>query len=298
MIVTWEFKPGPPEKHSVPLSIEHGGRRRTCLLHAPPSLREGEAAPLVLAFHGTGGTGAGMEAVSGLSRLSDRRGFIVAYPDAVDRSWNDGRGLDPLPSHREGIDDAGFVAALVAEIRRARAVAPGRVGAAGISNGGFFCHYLAAKRADLVAAIAPVAAGMAPAVAADFKPARPVSVLAIQGTEDPLIPYAGGNVKWYRGGALSAEAAVRTWAEHDGCGPDPRREEIPLEGPGEGMRARRDAYRGGKEGTEAELVTLEGGGHTWPGGMQFLPERIIGKTCRGVDASAMIWDFFRRHLRA
>jgi polyhydroxybutyrate depolymerase len=298
MIVTWKFEPGPPEEHSAPFPVEHGGRRRTCLLHVPPSLRKGAPAPLVLAFHGTGGTGAGMEAVSGLSRLSDRRGFIVAYPDAVDRSWNDGRGLGHLPSHREGVDDAGYIAALVEELRRAGVAGPGRVCATGISNGGFFCHYLAAKRADLVVAIAPVAAGMAPAVAADFKPARPVSVLAIQGTEDPLIPYAGGAVKWYRGGVLSAEASARKWAEHNGCGPDPRREEIPLEGPGEGMRARRDAYRGGKEGAEVELVTLEGGGHTWPGGLPFLPERIIGKTCRGVDASAMVWEFFSRRLPA
>jgi polyhydroxybutyrate depolymerase len=298
MIVTWKFHPGPPEEHSVLQSIEHGGRWRTYLLHVPPSLREGEPAPLVLALHGTGGTGTGMEAVTGLSPLSDRHGFIVAYPDAVDRSWNDGRGLDHLPSHRQGVDDVGFAVDLVGEIRRAHAVDPGRIFAAGISNGAFFSHYLAARRADLVAAIAPVAGGMAPAVAGDFRPARPVSVLALQGTDDPLIPYAGGEVKWYRGGVVAAEEAVRKWAEVDGCRPDPRREEVPLQGPGEGMRVRRDTYGGGREGAEAGLVTIEGGGHTWPGGLQFLPERIIGKTCRGVNASELIWEFFSGHPRA
>ncbi len=290
MIVTWKFQPGPPEEHSVPRSIEHGGLRRTYLLHVPPSRRQGEPAPLVLALHGTGGTGLGMEAVTGLSALSDRHGFIVAYPDGVEKGWNDGRGPGTT-------DDVGFMAALVEEVRRACGVDPGRVYAAGISSGAFFSHYLAARRADLVAAIAPVVGGMSPSLAGDFRPARPVSVLILQGTDDPLVPFAGGKVKWYRGGVVPAGEAVRRWVEHDGCAPEPWLDDLADRDPRDGMRVRRATYGGGREGTEVVLVTVEGGGHTWAGGLQFLPERIIGKTCRDVSASDLIWEFFSRHRR-
>jgi polyhydroxybutyrate depolymerase len=45
------------------------------------------------------------------------------------------------------------------------------------------------------------------------------------------------------------------------------------------------------------LIRLEGGGHTWPGGLQYLPERLIGGVCRDFDATELIWTFFRRHSK-
>jgi polyhydroxybutyrate depolymerase len=43
------------------------------------------------------------------------------------------------------------------------------------------------------------------------------------------------------------------------------------------------------------LVALAGGGHTWPGGTQYLPKAIVGAVCPELDASRVIWDFFRQH---
>ena len=40
------------------------------------------------------------------------------------------------------------------------------------------------------------------------------------------------------------------------------------------------------------LFSVHGGGHTWPNGEQYLPEGIIGKTTRDLDASEQLWDFF------
>ncbi len=297
MIVTWSFRPGPPDEHTVPISLDHGGIRRTCLLHDPPSRRMGVPVPLVLALHGGGGSGLAMETVTGLSVLSDRHGFVVAYPDAVGGHWNDGRGLRQLRSHREGVDDVGFMAALVGELARTRGVDTRRVYAAGISNGAIFCHTLAARRADLVAAVAPVIGGMVPSVAADFRPARPVSVIVVQCTADPLVPFGGGVVAWNRGRIVPTAEAVRKWAEFDGCAAEPVREELPDLDPSDGMRVMRETYGGGREGSEVVLVTIEGGGHTWAGGVQYLPERVIGRTCRDVNASALIWEFFSRHPR-
>jgi len=48
-------------------------------------------------------------------------------------------------------------------------------------------------------------------------------------------------------------------------------------------------------GPRVVLVTIDGGGHTWPGGPQYLPRFMIGRVCRDLDASDLIWDFFAKH---
>jgi polyhydroxybutyrate depolymerase len=36
-------------------------------------------------------------------------------------------------------------------------------------------------------------------------------------------------------------------------------------------------------------------GHTWPGGISILPERIVGKTSDKIKANDLIWEFFEKH---
>jgi len=64
-----------------------------------------------------------------------------------------------------------------------------RVYVTGMSNGAMMSYTLACELSDRITAIAPVA-GDLPAV--PCRPARPISVLAINGTADPLVPYTGG----------------------------------------------------------------------------------------------------------
>ena len=42
---------------------------------------------------------------------------------------------------------------------------------------------------------------------------------------------------------------------------------------------------------------MKGGGHTWPGGTQYLAPALIGRVCRDFDASAVIFRFFDEHGR-
>ena len=64
----------------------------------------------------------------------------------------------------------------------------------------------------------------------------------------------------------------------------------------DGTRLVRTGFTGAG-GTSVELITVEGGGHTWPGGIQYAPARVIGRTSRALDASAHIWEFFAGHAR-
>ncbi|MCI0635197.1 MAG: prolyl oligopeptidase family serine peptidase [Actinobacteria bacterium] len=285
------------DEHTVERSLDHGGIARTYRLHVPPGLDARKPAAVVLVFHGGGGNGKQVERYTRLSALSDREGFIAVYPDAVDGNWNDGRAVAKLRAQREKIDDVGFACAVLDALAKERAIDPKRVFATGISNGAFFSHRLAAERSERIAAIAPVVGGMAPAVAAAFAPAKPVSVLVIQGTEDPLVPYGGGTVARDRGELVDTAEALRLWAEHDACGKPAADEALPDAAPRDGTRIVRVRRSGGRDGTEVVLLRVDGGGHTWPGGRPYLPELVIGRTSEDLDATEEIWRFFAAHPR-
>ena len=277
--------------------IEHGGLRRSYRLHVPPDLKK--PAPLVVVLHGGGGRGRGMERMSGFSELADKEGFLVAYPDGEGRNWFDGRQGDFSKAHKERRDDAGFVAAMIEEIARDFEVDRARVYATGISNGGFFSHYLGATRSELFAAIAPVVGGLADPFHKEFAPKRPVAVLVAQGTEDPLVPYAGGGVSAFkreRGRLIPTGEALRLWVKADGCGEALQETELPDADPRDGCRVKRLTWTSCKKGTEVQLLRMEGAGHTWPSGPQYLPKMMIGGVCRDFG-SAYIWEFFKAHPR-
>lgn len=278
--------------------LEHDGHTRTYLLHIPERAA-GHPAPLVIALHGGFGTGAAMAKLTGLRKIADREGFVVAFPDGLYRNWNDGRVAEASHTHRAKTDDVGFIDAMIDRISAEVRIDAKRVFLTGISNGAIFSHTYAALRANRVAAIAPVVGGIAVPFAEHFQPQSPVSVLIIQGADDPLVPYDGGAISGRRRGEIiSTRLAVEKWREADHCMPtDPVMERLPDTDPEDGCQTVRSRWSPCAEHSEIELYRLEGGGHTWPGGAQYLPRMFIGSVCRDFDASEVIWQFFARHAR-
>lgn len=84
-------------------SIIAGGLVRTFRVYVPLSHNRTRPAPLLIALHGGGGTGTAMErlTIGGLNRLAARDGFVVVYPDGVERHWNDGRGIAEYRAERK-----------------------------------------------------------------------------------------------------------------------------------------------------------------------------------------------------
>ena len=250
------------------------GVSRGFLMHLPSTYRAGRPVPLVLVFHGGGGRASGIAPHTGFSRLAEQEGFVAVYPDGLEGRWNDGRGY--AATH----DDVGFVRALLDTLERELSIDPRRVYATGISNGAMFSYRLACDLPGVFAAVAPVAGAMPVDLAPSCRHTEPVSVLAMQGTADPLMPYAGGGVGRRPGRVLSAQQSVSgsTMPPSQGS-----------------TQVRRTTFNGCRDDRSVELYTVEGGGHTWPGGPPV--GGSVGRVSRDIDATPVIWSFFAQHPR-
>jgi polyhydroxybutyrate depolymerase len=273
----------------LPGTFRSGGMNRTYTLHIPP----GDPVGLVLSLHGGGGTGIGQQGLTDFDTVADANNLLVAYPDGYDRSWADGRGASPADRHH--VDDVGFLVGLAGKLQSEYNIAAGHVFVTGMSNGGFMTNRLACDRADVFAAIAPVAGTLGKGVACN--PSRPVSVLEEHGTVDPLVPFNGGNVRG-RGGishSISVRSMVDKWRAADGCPGDPSVQVLP--DVGDGTVVHRFDSTACAASTEVVFYQIDNGGHTWPGGKQYLPQAIIGRTSRALDASEVIVRFFLARAR-
>jgi polyhydroxybutyrate depolymerase len=266
-----------------------GSMLRTYTMHLPP----GDPVGLVLNLHGGGGTGNGQRGLTDFDAVADAHNLLVVYPDGYDKSWADGRGASPADRHH--IDDVGFLVALAAKLQNNYNIAPGHVFVTGMSNGGFMSNRLGCDHADVFAAIAPVDGTLGVGVACN--PSRPVSVWEAHGTADPLVPFKGGAVHG-RGGlshSISVTAMVDKWRAADGCQGAPTAQVLP--NVGDGTVVHRFDSTACAESTEVVFYQIDNGGHTWPGGKQYLPKAIVGPTTRALDGSEAIAQFFLAHAR-
>jgi polyhydroxybutyrate depolymerase len=279
-------------------SISSGGLQRTYTVHVGTSYDRNRPTPLLIVLHGGGGNGQGMIKLTNFNPIADSENFIVVYPDGFEKHWNDGRAVQRYSAQAQNVDDVSFLSALINHLSSQYNIDPKRVYATGISNGAFMSNRLGCELSQKIAAIAPVAGNMPVNIASICAPARPISVLIINGTDDPLVPWAGGfahlgSIKL--GEILSVENTVKFWVDNDKCHSSPLVAQLPDKDPSDGTTVRTETYEGCADSTEIILYAVKGGGHTWPGGPQYLPRLIIGRTSRDFNASEVIWQFFSEH---
>jgi len=271
-------------------SLFVGGLKRTYLVHIPGGYDSTKPTPVVLALHGAAMTGSMMVRFSGLNETSENNNFIVVYPNGTGfgplQTWNAG-GLPPKMA-RGKPDDVEFIGKVLDDLSNRTNVDAKRVYACGMSNGAMMCYRLAAELSDRIAAIAPVAGTVA---IAESHPKRPVPVLHFHGNADPIVPFNRVTSKPSFMKLSCAEESIQTWVKLDSCDEKPT-EDI-LSKAGDEMKVTRKTYGHGRDGSEVVLVTIEGGGHTWPG--QKPPVEFIGKSAMNISADDLIWEFFRKH---
>ncbi|MBI3985695.1 MAG: prolyl oligopeptidase family serine peptidase [Lentisphaerae bacterium] len=272
------------------------GRTRTFHVHVPANLRDRKASPLVIALHGGGSTGAGMERFSGLSETADQAGFLVVYPDGTGRrkrllTWNSG-GCN-VYAQQNGVDDVGFIGALIDFMVKQYQADPARVYLTGISNGAMMAYRLAAVMPGRIAAIATVSGTLTADVAAVR---TPVPVLHFHGTEDQYVPFEGGHgTRSITGDAYpSVSNTIAAWVRIDKASPEPVVETLP-DRTHDGTQVIRYAYGTKQDPRLVVLYKIVSGGHNWPGRSRV--ERILGKATTQISANELMWEFFRDRVK-
>jgi len=287
-------------------------------LRMPAGYDPAVAYPVVLVFHGGGGSASNAETMTCpegdrddpacLQGVGDREGFVTVFPNGSGfpparrfRTWNAGGGTDGwnCTSGRacaEGVDDMAYVDAVLDDLARRVHVDPSRVYAVGLSNGAALVHRLACERSTRVAAVVAVAGSNQFATTAPCRPRDPVAVMEVHGTEDPCWTYETSERACAdRGGRkLGAVASASGWAERLAC-TDVSEAPLP-DVVDDGTATTVRTWSGCAGGVEVALATVEGGGHTWPNGDPALPERRVGRVTRDWG-NEVVWGFLRRFAR-
>jgi polyhydroxybutyrate depolymerase len=254
------------------------GQDRVFYLHLPPAYDGTTPLPLVVVLHGGGGNGPRIARQTDFETKADAEGFVVVFPNGQDvgngkHYWNAGRDTsnDPEKAKATG-DDVAFIDALIGQLVRELAIDQQRIYVTGFSNGASMTHQVACALSDRIVAVAAVSSGLS--VACD--PTSPVSVLQMNGSDDPhftdeTIEVGGQQVGWWY--------AISFWSEFNACSAEPVVETV--------GRVTTETHQPCADGTEVVRITLEGVGHNWPGGPAGPDDPV--------SATDVVWDFFARH---
>lgn len=275
--------------------LEAGGLERSFSFYAPPQLAAN--APLIVALHGANSDGQKLRAFTGyeFDVLADRNGFMVAYPDSFAGSWNDCRVASHNQARRQGIDDVGFVKAVIANLQARYSVA-GPVYVLGYSTGGLMVYRLAMEAPETFAAAAAISANLPTDADSDCTASgTPVSIAILNGTADQINPFDGGKMHsvWTTdlGNLQSAEQSARYFAALAGQAGQPYVERLNDRDGHPLTWVERRTWSGGA--ANIELVAIHGGGHTISQSLVRQP-RILGPTSTDVDAPQEVWRFFKQ----
>lgn len=267
--------------------LEYGGRAREYLVLPVEQPRS-----MTFVLHGGGGKAAHMiRLAEGLPEIAKQKHILLVYPQGIDKGWNDGRDTKISTAISENIDDAGFLDSLALKLAADYKIPEDKIFITGISNGGMMSQRLACE-SRAFRAIASVAANLQESFAPKCKPSAPISTLFILGTEDPLVPYGGGDITLFkktRGRVLSADATLQFWRSRNQCNADSVKTDVP-DTTRDNTSATVETWSCGN--ARVRLIRVLGGGHTWPGGLQYLPEVVVGRTSRDFSASEEIVRFF------
>lgn len=269
--------PGTTAKQDIAAhpALARGSAIRSYLVHIPGRYTANRPQAVVLVFHGHGGDAAGAESSSGFSELAEQRHFIAVYPQGLldDSGLPFWASIGPIDY---GIDDALFVSDILTKLQTELCVDPNRIYATGFSNGGGMSGFLACKLAMRIAAFAPVS-GNYYALPGGCHPGRPVPILEIHGTADPIVPYAGippsENPIWH---LPAIPQWLKDWATQDGCSQGPV---IFLHKPD----VTGEQWLHCLANAAVVHYRMEGGGHSLPA------------TINGEATAAIMWNFFQAH---
>lgn len=281
-----------------PASLQYADAWRTYGVYAPANVTS--SPPVVIALHGGGGTGERFRKISSYAfdLLADDAGFVVVYPDGLERHWNDCRERGLFSANRQSVDDVGFLLKLVSVLERAYGVDRQSVFVAGLSNGGQMAYRMALEAPETVQAVAGIAANLPTEDNLECTPrddADPVPVLIVNGTDDPVNPYTGGRVGFFgfgfSGKVRSTEETARFFARRAGIDAplSPDLHYVDRNPDDRSLAYQRVWLRA--ENPHVAMLSLAGGGHSVPHPDVPFPS-YLGRTNQDINAVQLIAQFF------
>jgi polyhydroxybutyrate depolymerase len=287
-----------PTAHADELRVDGTIRTYTAIVPA-----HAQNLPLVLVLHGNTQQGHDVRERTSWAAVAARERFVAVFSDGLDRAWADLRTPDERlgGSPPAGTDDTAFLVELARHFVDAGIADRRRVYAAGVSNGGAMALTLACLRPDTFAAVASVAMEFTPSAMARCAPGRAIPVLLMNGTADPLIPYAGGHAGRRGTGAeyLPTAQTLAFWRQRNGCAAtDAAAVSLPdVDATDRSTVTRIDSRC--PQGADVVLYRVDGGGHRWPDRIADarhprLVDAILGPQNHDIDGPALAWQFLRQ----
>lgn len=281
---------------------------RQYLVMQPPGAKDG-VKPLLILLHGHGGSGEfmlGQRSIQGYSsqgwqKLAEREQLLLIAPQGTIASdqqsaWNDCRGD---ASTNAKTDDVAFISALIDAAVREHRADPARVYVFGYSNGGGLAYRLGIELRPRLAAVAVQSTLMA-ANSSCKPPASPLPIFISHGTQDDVMPYAGGAIGGAdmqgRGTGLGAEASVAIWRRLDGLPEQPVVYRFPQMNPSSATSATRFVWGDDPAGLQVCFLRIDGGGHVHASKTEDFPlglRKLVGEMNHDVDTVEEVWAFFR-----
>ncbi len=277
-------KPATSGSSSAKLKVD--GTQREYSINIPPGYNGTDALPLVMALHGRGSNAMQQRLVTGFDLSSDTNNFILVAPNAIDGNW----ALPMVPGR--ATSDTTFITELLTALDQRLCVDKSRLYASGMSLGSAMALALACAPKQSFAAFGGVGASF-------YRPtcnaAPPAPLIYFHGTADPIVPFEGGKVagspaRSTTSRVTGANQNMADWANHNGCAPDPTVTEK--------ADVTRTVWSQCSNNADVDYYRIDGGGHTWPGANELVAsftESSLGKTTQTVNATALMWDFFKEH---
>lgn len=303
-------------QHDAQINVEMNDTTRTFVVHLPKSYNSEQRYPVMILLHGFDQDAAQIERLTHFNDFADRNNIIAVYPNALNGRWGIGAGAAPqtyrrgpyrrpgiwgpgypppgqrVPDNRQGAAhgpaDIPFLNRVLDKVLDRYSADPERIYAAGLGEGGFMALRMGCNMAERIAGIATVGAAIPRNL--NCIPARPVPLVMMNGTEDPIVHFNGGRYKEGLIHLLSAEDSAKQWARQNRCEEKAAESKIaPLEKGGKDTKLY--SFDDCGEGAQVALYVVKDGGNTWPGGEQFMNEKEIGKTSEAINADDTIWKF-------
>ena len=282
-------------------TITVGGVDRNYHIYVPNNSLN---APVILLFHGNGGSSDDMLGLTGVKApykvwldIALQENLIIVVPNGTlgssnSQGWNDCR--DDAPTNPNA-DDVLFTIDLLDFVKTKYNSNDSRVFAVGTSNGGHFAIRLAQEIPNRIAAFASIVASNAVNSKCPTSTTH-VSALYMNGTDDPILPYNGGQMASNRGEVFSTENTISYWVQRNATDTTPEITNLPNLNSNDGSTTTEYLYKNGGNGTEVVLYQVNNGGHTEPS----LSERysslfllLVGSQNGDIEMANEIWDFFK-----